>query len=64
MVRNPVEAAYMRSDLFERRRRLTADWVARLGGPVSRRGDLIRPRHRDRKPFRGGSEAFRGIYGS
>ena len=31
-VRNPVEAAYARSDLFERRRRLMDDWAAYLGG--------------------------------
>ena len=30
VVRNPVEAAYMRSDLFERRRRLMDDWAAYL----------------------------------
>ena len=32
VVRNPVEAAYMRSDLFERRRRLMDDWAAYLAG--------------------------------
>ena len=32
MVRNKVEAAYMRSDLFERRRRLMEDWEAYLAG--------------------------------
>ena len=32
-VRNPVEAAYARSDLFERRRRLMGDWGAYLAGP-------------------------------
>ena len=31
VVQNPVEAAYARSDLFERRRRLMADWAAYLG---------------------------------
>ena len=31
-VRNPVEAAYRRSDLFERRRRLMDDWAAYLAG--------------------------------
>ena len=31
-VRNPTEAAYARSDLFERRRRLVDDWAAYLGG--------------------------------
>ena len=33
-VRNPVEAAYARSDLFERRRRLMDDWGAYLAGPA------------------------------
>ena len=32
VVQNPVEAAYARSDLFERRRRLMDDWEAYLGG--------------------------------
>ena len=32
-VRNPVEAAYARSDLFERQRRLMGDWGAYLAGP-------------------------------
>ena len=32
-VRNPTEAAYARSDLFERRRRLMDDWAAYLSGP-------------------------------
>ena len=31
-VRNPTEAAYARSDLFERRRRLMNEWAAYLGG--------------------------------
>ena len=31
VVQNKVEAAYARSDLFERRRRLMADWAAYLG---------------------------------
>ena len=31
-VRNPTEAAYARSDLFERRRRLMDDWAAYLSG--------------------------------
>ncbi len=34
-VRNPVEAAYARSDLFERRRRLMDDWADYLGGGAS-----------------------------
>ena len=32
MVKSKVEAAYMRSDLFERRRRLMEDWAAYLAG--------------------------------
>ena len=32
VVKNRVEAAYMRSDLFERRRRLMVDWEAYLAG--------------------------------
>ena len=32
VVPNKVEAAYARSDLFERRRRLMDDWAAYLGG--------------------------------
>ena len=32
VVKNKVEAAYMRSDLFERRRRLMNDWSAYLAG--------------------------------
>ena len=33
VVRNPVEAAYARSDLFERRRRLMDDWAGYLAVP-------------------------------
>ena len=32
MVQNKVEAAYRRSDLFERRRRLMDDWAAYVAG--------------------------------
>ena len=32
VVQNKVEAAYMRSDLFERRRRLIEEWEAYLAG--------------------------------
>ena len=32
VLRNKVEAAYRRSDLFERRRRLMDDWAAYLAG--------------------------------
>ena len=41
-VRNPTEAAYARSDLFERRRRLMADWAAYLTG--ERRPEESSPR--------------------
>ena len=34
VVQNKVEAAYARSDLFERRRRLMDDWAAYVGGPA------------------------------
>ena len=34
VVRNRVEAAYARSDLFERRRRLMDDWAAYLAATV------------------------------
>ena len=33
VVQNRVEAAYSRSDLFERRRRLMDDWAAYLSHP-------------------------------
>ena len=36
-VRNPVEAAYARSDLFERRRRLMDDWAGYLAGRTRKR---------------------------
>ncbi len=32
-VRSQIEAAYARSDLFERRRRLMDDWAGYLAGP-------------------------------
>ena len=35
VVQNRVEAAYARSDLFERRRRLMDDWAVYLNGPAS-----------------------------
>ena len=35
-VRNPVEAAYARSELFERRRLLMDDWAAYVVGPGGR----------------------------
>ena len=38
MAQNRVEAAYARSDLFERRRRLMEDWVAYLD---QERGQVI-----------------------
>ena len=41
VVRNKVEAAYARSDLFERRRRLMDDWEAY---PDGKRGQTVAPR--------------------
>ncbi|WP_423928249.1 tyrosine-type recombinase/integrase [Candidatus Palauibacter sp.] len=42
-VRNQVEAAYRRTDLFERRRRLMTDWTAYLvGGDRASEADPIR----------------------
>ncbi|MCY4025053.1 MAG: integrase arm-type DNA-binding domain-containing protein [Acidobacteria bacterium] len=38
VVRNPVEAAYARSDLFERRRRLMDEWAAYVVGHGRRAG--------------------------
>ena len=38
VVQNKVEAAYARSDLFARRRRLMDDWSAYLDGP---RGQVV-----------------------
>ena len=40
VVPNPVEAAYARSDLFERRRPLMNDWVAYLAATHPRRPRL------------------------
>ena len=36
-VRNQVEAAYRRTDLFERRRRLMDDWASYLAGGIPQR---------------------------
>ena len=44
-VQNPTEAAYARSDLFERRRRLMDDWAAYL--------DNVRSGHLDPSVTRG-----------
>ena len=38
VVQNKVEAAYARSDLFERRRRLMDDWASYLGRNRSQEG--------------------------
>ena len=44
-IQNPTEAAYARSDLFERRRRLMDDWAAYLSGE-GRVADAARRGHR------------------
>ena len=41
VVQNKVEAAYARSDLFERRRRLMDDWASYLGRDRSRQGAAV-----------------------
>ena len=43
VVRNPVEAAYARSDLFERRRRLMKDWAAYLADTHSPHPPIVEP---------------------
>ena len=43
LVQNKVEAAYARSDLFERRRRLMDDWEAYLAGTHARRPPIVGP---------------------
>ena len=40
-VRNPIEAAYRRTDLLERRRRLMDDWARYLEGRSGEHRDLI-----------------------
>ncbi|MDE2925521.1 MAG: integrase arm-type DNA-binding domain-containing protein [Acidobacteriota bacterium] len=47
-VRNPVEAAYRRTDLFERRRRLMDDWAGYLDGHADkgRGAETTEARHR------------------
>ena len=42
-VRNPTEAAYARSDLFERRRRLMNDWAAYLAGTHRPHPAIVEP---------------------
>ena len=48
MVRNRTAAAYARSDLFERRRRLMDDWASYLGGERVRSSPLRRVTDRRR----------------
>ena len=43
VVRNPVEAAYARSDLFERRRRLMTDWAAYLADTHRPHSPIVEP---------------------
>ena len=43
VVQNKVEAAYTRSDLFDRRRRLMNDWEAYLAGAHAQRSPIIEP---------------------
>ena len=43
VVRNPVEAAYARSDLFERRRRLMKGWAAYLANTHRPHPPIVEP---------------------
>ena len=52
VVQNKVEAAYARSDLFERRRRLMDEWAAYLAGRVRQTDDHAG----DAAPFLGGRD--------
>ena len=45
VVRNQVEAAYARSDLFERRRRLMDEWAAYLAGVHRPQPPIAEPEH-------------------
>ena len=47
VVRNPVEAAYARSDLFERRRLLMDDWAAYLAGTRQPQRPITEPAERE-----------------
>ncbi len=51
VVQNKVEAAYARSDLFERRRRLMDDWSAYVAGSGARASDAGDPKRTDRRPM-------------
>ena len=50
VVKNKVEAAYARSTLFQRRRRLMDDWATYLRRPVVPRVPTLRPDHERRSP--------------
>jgi integrase len=41
MIESKVEAAYRRGDLFEKRRRLMADWAAYCESPIAKRGAVV-----------------------
>ena len=58
MVRNNVEAAYRRTDLFERRRRLMNDWKAYLADRPA--GTEARCDHRWHPPSSTGLETVCG----
>ena len=54
-VRNPTEAAYARSNLFERRRRLMDDWAAYLSGAHGMCDE-------DDSRGRGGFRMYKGVH--
>jgi integrase len=41
VVADKVEAAYRRGDMFDKRRRLMADWASYCGSPPAERGDVV-----------------------
>ena len=58
VVQNRVEAAYRRTDLFERRRRLMGDWEAYLSGkPADGRSSSLRQFTSDKRIGDVGSHA-------
>jgi hypothetical protein len=41
VVADKVAAAYRRGDMFDKRRRLMADWASYCGSPPAERGDVV-----------------------
>jgi hypothetical protein len=49
VVADKVEAAYRRGDLFEKRRRLMAEWTRFCGLPKEGKGDSVVPLQRAKR---------------